>query len=106
VFDRHLQLGVAGDFERDLAENYSPDVLLFCEQGLMRGHQAIRESATRLLLQLPQAYFEFDTRIVVEDYAYLVWKARSDRFQVDVGADTFVIRDGLIQMQSIFYRLR
>jgi hypothetical protein len=106
VFERHLQLRVAGDLERDLAENYSPDIILFCEHGVLRGHDAIRESAHRLLLQLPEAQFEFKLKAVEENFAFLIWKARSERFEVDDGADTFVFRDGLIQVQSIFYRLK
>jgi hypothetical protein len=34
-----------------------------------------------------------------------VWKARSERFEVENGADSFVIRRGRIVAQTIFYRL-
>jgi hypothetical protein len=93
------------DFETDLRRNYAEDVLLLCEVGVLQGHSAIRESAQRLGLQLPGATFEFTTREVSGEYAFLVWKARSDRFEVEDGADSFVIRDGKIVMQTIFYRL-
>jgi hypothetical protein len=105
VFDDHLRLRSKADFETDLRRNYAEDVLLFCEVGVLRGHSAIRQSAKRLGLQLPGARFDFTTRDVAGEYAFLVWKARSDRFEVEDGADSFVIRDGRIVMQSIFYRL-
>lgn len=39
------------------------------------------------------------------DLAFLVWRADSDRFRIERGADTFLIRDGRIVMQTIHYHL-
>ncbi len=105
VFDDHLRLRSVADFETDLRRNYAEDILLFCEVGVLEGHDAIRASARRLGLQLPEARFEFTARWVAGEYAFLVWRAESDRFSVEDGADSFVIRDGRIVMQTIFYRL-
>ena len=49
--------------------------------------------------------FEYPSKEVEGDYALLVWNAKSDNYHVDHGVDSFVIRDGRIVMQSIFYRL-
>jgi hypothetical protein len=105
VFEDHLRLRSRGELEADLERNYAEDVILMCETGTLRGRDAVRDSARRLGLQLPEASFAFAAREVAGDYAFLVWSARSERFTVEHGADSFVIRDGRIVMQSIFYRL-
>jgi hypothetical protein len=62
-------------------------------------------SFLRLGLQLPDAEFPFSTKLVEGEHAFLVWKARSERFEVEDGAGSFVIRGGRIVAQTIFYRL-
>jgi hypothetical protein len=106
VFEDHLRLRVAGDLEEDLRRNYADDVVLICEFGVLHGRDAIRESAGRLGMQLPDARFEFTAKHVEGEYAFLIWKASSPKFQVEDGADSFVIRDGRIIMQAIYYRLQ
>lgn len=105
VFEDHLRLRSAGDLETDLQMNYADDVILLCEFGALTGRDAVRQSARRLGLQLPEARFEFPTKCVYGEYAFLVWTARSQQYKVDHGADSFVIRGGRIVVQTIFYRL-
>jgi len=106
VFADHLQLRVAGKLEEDLRRNYSEQVVLLTVNSNGSGHDAIRESAARLREQLPGAEFTFQARQVHGPYALLVWSAVSERFSAVDGADTFVIRDGKIVLQSIHYSLR
>jgi hypothetical protein len=94
-----------GELEADLARNYADDVVVLCELGALKGRPAIRKSARRLGLQLPDAEFQFPTKLVRGEHAFLVWKARSQLFEVEDGADSFVIRGGRIVVQTIFYRL-
>ena len=105
VFEDHLRLRSLGDLEADLERNYADDIVLLCELGALKGRAAIRRSARRLGVQLPDAEFEFPTKLVQGEHAFLVWKARSQRFEVEDGADSFVIRGGRIVLQTIFYRL-
>jgi SnoaL-like domain len=105
VFEDHLRLRSQGDLETDLQRNYADDVVLLCELGALKGRAAIRKSARRLGLQLPDAEFQFPTKLVEGEYAFLVWNARSQHFEVEDGADSFVIRGGRIVAQTIFYRL-
>ena len=105
VFEDHLRLRSLGDLEADLERNYADDVIVLCELGALKGRAALRKSARRLGLQLPEAEFQFPKKLVQGEHAFLVWKARSQRFEVEDGADSFVIRDGRIVAQTIFYRL-
>ena len=105
VFEDHLHLREVGNLDEDLRRNYAGDIVLLCSFGVLRGHDAIPESARRLGLQLPGAKFRFTTRQVADDYALLEWDATSDRYSVKYGVDSFVIRDGRIVMQTIRYTL-
>lgn len=106
VFEQHLRFRVEGKIDQDLEQDYADDVVLICGFGALHGRQAVRESAKRLGLQLPGARFEFSSKVVDGEYAFLVWKARTDGAQqVHNGVDSFVIRNGRIVMQSIHYQL-
>src|SRR5687767_6607288 len=103
VLEDHLRLRSVGDLDMDLKRNYADDVVVLCELGALKGRDAIRRSARHLGLQLPDAEFQFPTKLVEGEHAFVVWKARSERFEVDDGADSFVIRGGRILAQTIFY---
>ena len=105
VFEDHLRLREMDNFDEDLRRNYAEDIVLICNFGVLRGHDAIRKSARRLGLQLPGAKFRFTTKEVADDYAFLEWDATSDRYSVEYGVDSFAIRDGRIVMQTIRYTL-
>jgi hypothetical protein len=106
VFEDHLRCRLEGKLEEDLQRNYSVDVVLLCEFGVLRGHNALRESADRLSLQVPGANFQYLSKQVADEYAFLKWRAESDVSRLEHGADSFVIRDGQIVMQSIYYELQ
>ncbi|MCG7508406.1 hypothetical protein [Mesorhizobium retamae] len=105
VLEDHLRLRLEGRLEEDLQRNYAPDVVLLTVNSNSKGHHAIRMSAKRLAEQLPDADFEFVMKQVSGSFALLVWKARSPRQEAHSGADTFVIENGLIRLQTIHYHL-
>lgn len=105
VFEDHLRLRIAGQLEDDFRRNYADDVVLLTCNSIFRGHDGLRESARRLREQLPSARFHFTARQVADNYAFLVWTAHSDSYRVGCGADSFVICDGKIRMQTIHYDL-
>ncbi|MGY3622527.1 hypothetical protein [Bradyrhizobium sp. USDA 10063] len=105
VFEDHLKLRAGAKLEEDLQHNYAPGIVLLCKFAVLRGHDAIRTSAKRLGLQLPNASFTFTTTKVADEYAFLAWRAESERYKVEDGFDSFVIRSGKIIMQTISYKL-
>ena len=106
VFADHLRWRAEGNLEADLSLNYADDVVLLCGQGAFVGVEQVRKSAERLGLQLPNAHFIYVSRQIHGDFAFLGWRAESDRFHVDDGADSYDIRDGRMRMQTILYRSR
>ena len=79
VFEDHLRLRSLGDLETDLQRNYADDVVVLCELGALKGRAAIRRSARRLGLQLPDAEFQFPTKLVEGEHAFLEGAIRAFR---------------------------
>lgn len=103
VFDSHLRLREAHDLEADIAANYAEDVVLLTLTGVFRGHDGVRASAAELHKDFPEGRYVYRLRMVDGDVAFLVWSGRSPVGTVRDGADTFVIRDGRIVVQTIHY---
>jgi hypothetical protein len=104
VFDDHLQQGVHGSVDEDLERNYAPDVVVLTGAGAHHGHDGLRELAELLREQLPQAEFTYTARVVAGEVALLEWTAQaSNGARVEDGADSFLIRNGRIQAQTIHY---
>jgi SnoaL-like domain len=106
VIDDHLKRRDGRDLDGDLKHNYAPDVLLLCEHGPMHGRDAVRKSAEQLAKQIPGASFEYLKTVVEKEYALIFWRAESRSARAEHGVDSFVVRDGLIVMQSIAYVLQ
>ena len=106
VLREHLQVAAEGKVEADIAANYAEDVVLLTGIGVLRGHDGVRRSREVLGRDLPDGEFEYLTRLTDGEYAFLEWRGRSEAVEVDDGADSFVIRDGLIRFQGIHYTVR
>jgi hypothetical protein len=106
VFEDHLCCRSARAVEEDLARNYAEDVVLLTGFGLYRGHEGVRQLARLLFAQLPCVAYEYRTRLVDGEVAFLEWAARCSTATVEDGADSFLIRDGKIVVQTIHYTVR
>jgi hypothetical protein len=106
VFDDHLDKRCKGEFEADLLANYSRDVRMLVAGGVFHGHDGVRTLKRRLDDSLPNATFRYTGRTVAGDVALLIWTATSDRGQVEHGVDTFVVCEGRIVAQTIYYDVK
>ena len=95
VFHDHLSRASAGDVEGDIQANYADDVVLIDRGTVRSGHQGTRD-----------ATYTYRTTRVVGEVAYLEWAGESEATRVECGVDSFVIRDGLIRAQTIYYTVR
>ncbi|WP_106819463.1 nuclear transport factor 2 family protein [Janibacter massiliensis] len=104
VFDEHVQQGAHGTVDEDLERNYASDVVVLTGAGAHRGHEGVRELAELLRGQLPQAEFTYTARVFAGEVALLEWTAQAaNGGRVEDGADSFLIRNGRIQAQTIHY---
>ena len=104
VFAHHGQALGAEDLEEILAD-YADDAILTLNKQVFRGKDGAREVFTRLLNDVPQAEWELDTTFV-DDVLYLEWKAAGGGRKIGDAIDTFVFKDGLIRVQTIFYTVQ
>lgn len=103
VFNDHLRESAHGSIDDDLRRNYSAEVVILTRRGVFRGHDAMRQLNRLLIEELPNASFEYRTRLVEDEMAFLEWRARADGARVEDGADSYLIRDGKIIAQTIHY---
>lgn len=106
VFNDHLRESQDGSVEDDLARNYADDLVVLTGRGLYRGHDGLRQLAQRLREELPNVQFEYRTRLVAGEMAFLEWTARGEHAVVEDGADSYLIRDGRIVAQTIHYTVK
>jgi hypothetical protein len=104
VFGHHGQALMAEKLE-DIVADYSDDAVLIVQRKVYRGLDGVRQVFTQLLSEVPQARWEIDT-VYADNVLYLEWKARSASSHIDDGIDTFIFRDGKIDVQTVRYTLQ
>jgi hypothetical protein len=106
VMESHLNLRQQGELERDLTENYHPDVIFLTASQVYRGHDGVRESAHKLWRVVGDAHeYSYESVLVEDRIALLEWLATTDKLRVTCGVDSYLIEDGLICGQTIHYRV-
>lgn len=105
VFEDHLALAAQGLVEEDLLRNYHEDCVILINSGEYRGHDGVRKLAAQLAHEMPEAKFEYTTKLVSGRFAFLEWTGSSKTATVQDGADSFVIENGKIVAQTIHYTL-
>lgn len=103
VFEDHLRLARTADVEADLKQNFSLEVQALTRWGVFRGHDGIRSLAAQLEQELPHAHFDYTTKLVAGEMAFLEWTGNGGGRRVEDGADSFLIRDGKVQTMTIHY---
>lgn len=101
IVSHHLQ----AFSERDLAgilSDYAQDIVIFTQNGLLRGVDAIRPLFQTLLAEFgkPGTTFQMKQQSFEGDCGYIVWSAETADNVYELGTDTFVVREGKIVAQS------
>jgi len=103
VLEDHLNLRQQGSVELDVSRNYAEDVRHLSAEGVRVGHDGVRAAARELLARLPEPKLAQVRQLVDGEVAFIEWTAEGrDRYVLD-GVETFVIRDGLIRVQTVHY---
>src|SRR5262245_51115863 len=102
VFEHHLRAFGAGDLD-GILDDYTDDSILIGPDGVFRGTQAIRgffEGALASLFKPGTYEFTMDTMHVADDVLYIVWHANCASADIVFAADTFLIKNGKIAVQT------
>ena len=105
VFGHHVEALGAGDLDEIVAD-YAEDAVFISPAGALHGKDGIRTAFTKLLSDVPNAKWTLPTQIYEGDVLFLEWTADAGATFADDGIDTFVFRDGLIQVQTVRYTLQ
>jgi hypothetical protein len=100
VFQRHVTALLDGDLDAIVAD-YSPDALVLTPTGTYQGVEQIRSLYAEMSQALPQVALEASVTVFADDALLLHWTADSALHSVPDGIDTFVFREGRIQLQTI-----
>ena len=104
MFDHHARVLADGDIW-GIVGDYAEDALYIGRDGVVHGKDGIRRAFVKLLGDLPEAQWEFETTLA-DDVVLLRWAAESAHTRVDDGVDTFVVDDGLVRAQTASYTLQ
>ena len=105
VFQHHAEALGAGNLDEIVAD-YADDAVFITPAGVQRGKDGVRAAFTQLLADVPSAAWNLKTQIYEYDVLFLEWAADAAATFVDDGIDTFVFRNGLIQVQTVRYTLQ
>lgn len=105
VIEHHIECRSRAQLDEDLDENYAEDVVLLSAEGTHRGHDGVRELAGILHRYLGDAAFDIRDVHVADEYGLERWSARSGDRNIH-GTDSFVVRDGRIVAQTIYFVVR
>lgn len=103
IFESHLKLRLEGKVEEDIRTNYAEDVTLITWSRTYHGHDGVRQSAAELASYIPNGNYTYKKKVVEGNIAYLIWTGESKDKEVNDGTDTFLISEGKIQVQTIYY---
>jgi hypothetical protein len=103
VFLDHLELRKLGRLDDDITRNYDESVIIISNVGTFFGHDGVRHSAQLLRMLLPTLDYKFDTLLIRGQIAFEEWEARASAVEVHNGIDAFVIKNGRIKIQTIWY---
>jgi hypothetical protein len=106
VFENHLLLTIDWDQIDEIEKDYSPECTLLTSFGIFHGKEGLRKFAKILDEKIPDADFLFLNRLYSGEMAFLEWQAEASDAFVDDGAESFLIRDGLILCHTVHFTVR
>ncbi|NOZ49480.1 MAG: hypothetical protein GXP37_05440, partial [Chloroflexi bacterium] len=102
VFDHHKAAFQAKDMAM-LMEDYADDAALVLMDGPAMGKEAIQATFEGFFTAFPGLEITLWETIAYDNVLMLHWTAKSDMSTFPTGVDTFVIEDGKIQRQTVWF---
>jgi ketosteroid isomerase-like protein len=107
VLHHHLAAFGAGDVD-EILKDYTEDSILMTAGGTIAGLGPLREAFTGFFggLFAPGTYeFTLDSEHIEGEVAFISWHATCASSDVPLGADTYLVRDGKIAVQTIAVKI-
>ena len=101
VLERHLAAFAKGDVDA-LLEDYTEESMFFGPDGTLTGLSEIRTLFETMVTDIipPGSTFTMIHKDVQDNIAYITWSAESKKYNIPIGTDTFLIKDGKIHVQT------
>lgn len=101
VFEHHLKAFMDQDIEAIMAD-YTEESFLVTGDSVYSGLDAIRKGFVSTFKDIPKdsSTIQNVTKVVKKDIAYLIWKVKTPKADINFATDTFIIRSGKIVSQT------
>ena len=102
TLNHHLQSFGSANID-ELVSDYTEESFILIENNKISGLDNIRAFFDDFISNSlpPGSSFEMKHMQVIDDIAFIVWEASTDKLDFKLGTDTFVIKDGKILQQTI-----
>jgi len=103
VLNHHLDAFMDQDMEEILADYDDDSVVVTNTNGSFHGLDEIRTLFEGLFAEFEQSGVDFqqDQQVIEGDIAYITWNAETPDNSYEFATDTFLIRDGTIETQTL-----
>ena len=97
----HTEASLRGDIEEAMS-HYCEDAVIISQNGVFKGHDEIKKLILNMMTNVVTHGTKQETlRIYTEgNIGYGEWRAENEHMEISYAADTFVIRDGKIAVQT------
>lgn len=100
-----LRSHLSSFLENDLAavmSDYTDESILITQEKTYKGLQEIKLFFAGLITHFPnqKSSFDLDKLVVYDDFAYIVWHAKTPSIEVPLATDTYIINEGKIYRQT------
>jgi ketosteroid isomerase-like protein len=102
VYLEHLSALGSGDFARLLAD-YADDAVLMTLDRSFTGKEGVAAFYQGVMEAFPGLVITAGPYVVSGDHHLAAWSADSDVATVDAGIDTFMVHDGTIRLQTVWF---
>lgn len=102
VLDHHLEAFGRQDMDENLSD-YREDSTLITHEERYEGIDEIEGAFEALFEEFddPEAEITVDRKIIEGEIAYITWSAETPENSYEFATDTFLIRDGTIEVQTL-----
>jgi hypothetical protein len=101
VLEHHLKAFQANDLEATMAD-YTEESIIVTPDATARGLTEIRKNFEGAFAAFPKdsMTFTLNKTIVLQDVAYILWQAKTPKFELSYATDSFIIQNGKIVRQT------